>query len=189
MRSPNHTPTPSLRRRWTAALDQAPRLRFLVVFALSLGAVMALFSQWQELFSRLYLQPVCEVSAALLNAVGVAARLDTGPALQGYCTIAMAHVTFRVIHECTGIFTLFIYLAAVSAYPTAARYRLAGALAGSGAFFLYSAARLVVLGAVSHLEPAWLPHLHAWLMVLTNLGFALFIWLVWVERMGDRGRH
>lgn len=187
MRSPTCKNAPATRS--ARFLTRAPRLRFCLLFAAALGGMMASFELWQEPFSRLYLRPVCEVTATGLNVLGVPADLDTASALQGFCTIEMARVTFRVIHECTGIFTLFIYLAAVLAYPASTRGRLAGALGGVIAFFLYSTTRLVLLGVVAHLNPSWISLFHAWLMVLTNLGFALFVWLLWVERVMLHERH
>lgn len=180
---------PSVAQLLARFLARSPRRRFCLGFAAGLALMTTGFEIWQEPFSRLYLQPLCMVATAVLKAIGVTAALDTTGVPQGFCTISMARTTFRVIHECTGIFTLFIYVAAVLAYPASRRARLAGALGGTVAFFLYSAARLVLLGVVGHLDPAWIAHVHAWLMVAMNLGFALFVWLWWVERVGHHERH
>jgi exosortase/archaeosortase family protein len=99
----------------------------------------------------------------------------------------MEQTSLRVIPECTGIFTLFIYLAAVLAYPATLGARAWGVTLGVGGVFLFSTARLVVLGVVGQAIPAWLTLFHMGLMVVANLGFALFLWLWWTGRVGRDG--
>ena len=78
---------------------------------------MFIFSYWQHFFAIAYMQPLAIVAAAALNLTGVPAELDLSTIYLGFCTIYMPGVNFRVIHECTGIFTLGIYIATVIAFP------------------------------------------------------------------------
>ena len=98
------------------------RLRFLLLFVAGVSLLAAAFSQWQSLFDKAYLYPVSSAAARLLNLLGVPTRLEAGSASLGFCLLVFEDITFRVIHECTGIFALFIFLAALLAYP-ASLYR------------------------------------------------------------------
>lgn len=180
---------PISRRRAAPGPFLGPRTRFCLGFAAILGLLAAGFQVGQEIFAHLYLRPVSEAAALLLGLARIPAHLDASHTAQGFCTISLPALTFRVIHECTGLFTLFIYLAAVLAFPVPWRSRLVGAAGGAVAFLAYSSLRLVALGVVGYARPEWVVYAHSWLMVLTNLGYALFIWLVWAERVKGHVQH
>lgn len=166
---------------------RSPRARYCLRLVALLAGLAVLFESSQGLWACLYLRPVCRTTTAVLEASGFAARLDASTLGQGFCTIVMERTSLRVIPECTGIFTLFIYLAAVLAYPATLGARAWGAALGAGGFFLFSTARLVVLGIVGQAIPAWLTLFHMGLMVVANLGFALFLWLWWTGKVGRDG--
>ena len=169
--------------RTLAKLSSAyPRLRFCATFALYIGSMAVLFSNWQHLCALVYMQPIAIVAAAALNLVGIPASLDLGTIHLGYCLIEMPGVDFRVIHECTGIFTLAIYLAIVMAYPAAKGRRLGGAVLGCALFFLYGSFRLVILGVLAESVPGAIQALHQGIMVLANIGFAVFVLQLWLSR-------
>ena len=176
--------------RTPAQLSSArPRLHFCVAFALYIATMTLLFTNWQHLVALVYMQPITVVAVALLNLAGVPASLDLSTIRLGFCVIDMPGVDFRVIHECTGVFTLAIYLAVVMAYPAAIGRKLGGAALGCTLFFLYSSSRLVVLGVFAQSVPGALQVLHQGIMVLANIGFAVFVLHLWLNRIqGERKR-
>jgi exosortase/archaeosortase family protein len=156
---------------------------FCALFTLCLGGLALVFDRLESLFGVLYLRPVSWAGALLLDLVGVSARLDSATLASGYCVIDMERTVFHVTYECTGVFALLIYMAAVLAYPASGRTRLRGVVAGVPAFFAYSAVRLLVLGLVAHLAPDWTQFFHLYLLVFMNVGFMLFVWSSWVNRL------
>ena len=163
-------------------LQSSPRTLFCCQFILWALSFSLLFEHWQFVFVSGYLHPVSIVVAMLLNAVGVDTQLDTASLSQGFCLLRMDKLTFRVIFECTGIFSLFIFSAATLAYPAPVVDKAWGLLLGSIGFFLYSSLRLVLLGVVGDLAPHWVQFSHLWL-VLINMSFAVFVWLSWINRV------
>lgn len=155
------------------------RLKFCVFFAVYLGLAMAAFPHLDQLLGRIHLRPVAIGGSVLLNAIGISASLDAGTAPAGFCTLVMDQLTFRIIHECTGIFHLFVFLAAVMAYPCSISQKARGGVLGVFAFVAYGAIRLALLGVVGHFLPDLIQFFHMWLMVLVGLGFSLFLWLYW----------
>ncbi|MEE3257914.1 MAG: hypothetical protein VX293_01770 [Candidatus Latescibacterota bacterium] len=95
-------------------------------------------------------------------------------------------MVYRIIHECTGIFALLIFLSLVFAYPTSFYHKMQGVLLGLPSFYLYSALRLVILGVIAHFEPDLVELFHQYMMVLVNLGFLLFLWLNWIDQVVHR---
>ena len=160
-----------------------PRARFGLLFVIWALSFSLIFENWQSLFAAGFMHPVSAVTALLLNSLGVVTEMDASSLAQGFCLLRMERVTFRVIFECTGIFPLFIFVAATLAYPASLSQKGLGLLLGIVAFFLYSSLRLVLMGVVGQLMPQWVHFSHLWLMVLVNVGFAAFIWLCWVDRV------
>lgn len=162
------------------------RFVFCALFAASLTSLVLVFDQWEPVFGALYLHPVSWASAVLLDLAGVPAVLDAGPLDLGMCILTMEHIIFHVEHECTGLFALFIYLAAVLAYRAPVAHKVCGVLVGVPAFFAYSSLRLVLLGLLAQVIPNSVQFCHIYLMVLMNLGFMLFLWSSWANRTPTR---
>jgi exosortase/archaeosortase family protein len=161
---------------------------FIARFAACMGLLALSFSLWERLFGTLYLYPISVSAATLLNWLGVPATLDATPLADGFCALDTGLHLFHIEFECTGIFSLFIYIGAVLVYPSSFAPKVWGILAGIPAFFAYSALRIVVLVLISHLVPAWVQFCHIYLMVLLNLGFFLFLWALWVNRWALKER-
>ena len=159
------------------------RGRFLLLFVAGIAGLALVFSRWQPFFDRAYLYPVSWTATNLLNLIGIGTRLDAAPLPLGFCLMIFETTTFRVIHECTGIFSLLIFLAGLLAYPTSAAHKAWGMLLGIPAFFAFAALRLVLLGLIVHLNLEWFKFCHLYLLVLLSLGFVLFLWTTWINRV------
>lgn len=157
------------------------RLRFCCTFAAVLAVLLWLFGRWQAPVARVYTHPIAATSRLLLDAAGADATLDASAIHLGYCTIRMRSMSLEVVHECTGIFTLLILIAAVLAYPARAAAKAGGAAGMTAAFYAYSSLRLTALGLAAHLAPGAVDALHLWILVLANFGFAIFLWHRWTE--------
>ena len=155
---------------------------FCVVFVGCVGLLSLGFSYWESALRLLYLYPVSLSAATLLDFFGVQTTLDTASLAEGFCALVMEDVVFHVTHECAGIFALFIYLAAVCAYPARASHKVRGVLFGIPLFFVYASCRLTLLGLIAQAMPTWLQFFHVYLLVILNLGFTMFLWATWVRR-------
>jgi exosortase/archaeosortase family protein len=169
----------------TAALGQ--RLGFCAVFLGCLALLALTFDRCELLFGYLYLYPMSQVAKLLLCLVGVPTTLDSSPLDLGICVLTMERIVFHVKEECTGLYALFVYLAALAAYPATVARKLQGVLVGVPAFFAYSSLRLVLLGLIAEVAPDWVRFFHVYLLVLTNVGFMLYLLASWASR-GAGGR-
>lgn len=158
-------------------------LRFSLYFAGTLILLAFFFELAQNFLATAYMYPVSWCATSLLNSLGIAAELDSRSLSAGFCDLILNHIVYRIIHECTGIFALLIFLGLVFAYPASPYHKMQGVLLGLPAFYFYSCLRLVLLGIIAHIEPRWVELSHLYMMVLVNLGFLLFVWIYWLEKI------
>jgi archaeosortase B (VPXXXP-CTERM-specific) len=94
----------------------------------------------------------------------------------------------EIITECTAIFPIMIFLAAVIAYPSGWKKKLWGIALGVPAILVVNLIRLVSLFYIGY----WFPtvfeaaHLLVWQSLI--IFFAVLFWLVWVEVFVHRGQ-
>lgn len=167
-------------RRWMTS----PGSRFLFGFAGCLILLAGAFEGLRPLLVHGYMWPVSRAAALVLNLLGIPASLGETEPQVGVCPLAVHGVIYLVTFECTGIFALFLCLAAVLGFPVPLGHRVRGVLLVVPAFATYSAARLVVMGLVARFAPEQIELFHLYVMVLVNLGFVLLLWLYWARAAG-----
>jgi exosortase/archaeosortase family protein len=89
-----------------------------------------------------------------------------------------------VVTACTGVFTLGLYLIAVSAFPTGWRSRLIGCGLGVGGILAINIVRLVSLYYIGVHLPAFLDPAHQLIWQSVLIVFAVALWLLWAGRWG-----
>ena len=153
-------------------------------FCLGVAALLTAFAvlfYWQRpLFAAIYLKPMARLAAFLLNRIGIESQIDPSGVPRGFCDLALKQVTYRVKHECTGLFASSIFLAAVLAYPTDIRRKALGILMGVPAFFVFGLLRLILISLVAVISPAHIQLFHVYIMVVVSVGFAIALWILWI---------
>jgi len=169
----------------TAALfhDARRRLGFCALFGLHALFMAYTLDRWDAAFSLPWLQAISYSTSLLLELMGITVSLGAVPG--DYAILSMHHVVFHVTRECTGVYALGLYVAAVLSYPATLGQRFAALIWGLPAFFCYSIARLVLLAVIAAVAPDWTPFLHIYLLVIVNAGFLLWLWATWVNRLPD----
>lgn len=100
--------------------------------------------------------------------------------------VNVENVSLEVMNGCNGLLMLFIFLAAVIAYPARGRLRAAGIVYGVAAIFAFNIARMIFLIFAARHQPALFEFVHQVLAQFTGIVFALFAWGVWADA-ADRG--
>lgn len=149
---------------------------------MALGVFDLLF-QWQKtLLTDVYLVPMVQTARFLLASAGVDCHYDDTGLSRFYCDLHLNQVAYRVKHECTGLFASGIYVSSVIAYPAGIRKKVIGAVTGFSAFYVFGLFRILIMAAVALLSPAHIPLFHVYIMVVVSLGFAVAIWMFWIQR-------
>lgn len=159
--------------------------RFGLRFIGYLAGLALVFEALEGVFVRFYLKPVSLTASFTLKYLGTEASLDFGHLSQGFCDMAFRHATYRVTSSCTGIFTCIIFAAGVLAYPASGRQKMKGLAVGVPAFFVFGAGRLVLMGLIAAGLPGYIDLFHRYIMVTVGVGFALFLWIWWVDEILD----
>lgn len=155
--------------------------RFLMRFWVFSALLLLAFSRWEVWLSSAYIYLVSFLAAHLLNGLGVLTGFDASALEQGFCALTLENRLFHVTVECTGYFTLLVYLGGVALYPAPLVRKAWGWSVGSLTFLAYSVLRVVALGFIAQWAPTWLLLTHSYLMVLLNFGFVCFLWAVWMH--------
>lgn len=94
----------------------------------------------------------------------------------------------EIITECTAIFPIMIFLAAVIAYPSGWKKKLWGILLGVPAIIFVNLIRLVSLFYIGYWFPSVFETAHLLVWQSLIIFFAVLFWLVWVEFFVHRGQ-
>lgn len=94
----------------------------------------------------------------------------------------------EIITECTAIFPIMIFLAAVIAYPSGCKKKLWGILLGVPAILFVNLIRLVSLFYIGYLFPSVFEAAHLLVWQSLIIFFAVLFWLIWVELFVYRGQ-
>ena len=155
--------------------------RFLMRFGVFSAVLLLAFSRWEAMLSSDYIYLVSSMAAHLLRGLGILNGFDATSLDQGFCALSLENYLFLVTVECTGYFTLLVYLGGVTLYPAPLVRKAWGWSVGSLIFCAYSVLRIVALGLIAQWAPAWLLSSHSYLMVVSNLGFVCFLWSAWIH--------
>ena len=141
-----------------------------------------LFSHYQELVVLVYVKPLSEVASFLLQGIGIPSVVTTD--LQaGACTLLLGMTAYWITRGCTGLFTSALFVSGILSCPFDARKKLIGLLIGIPAFFVFGILRVVIMGVVAVTLPARVEVFHVYIMAIANLGFAMFVWIYWFNRI------
>ena len=146
-----------------------------------------LFHRFTDLVASIYLMPASHIVSYILYGIGVRAEVALDPGGEA-CILQIGQVSYGITQGCTGLFTSAIFISIILAYPVSAREKLAGLLIGIPAFFAFGVLRIVIMGIVAVVKPSHIELFHVYIMAIANLGFAIFVWLHWLNRIVDRER-
>ena len=131
---------------------------FCALFALHALAMAWTLDRWDAALSFPWLQAISYTTHLLLSGLGLSVVLRSRPG--DAAILSMEHIVFQVTRECTGVYALGLYVAAVMSYPATLTQRLKALSWGVPTFFCYSVARLVLLAVIAMVAPQWMRFLH-----------------------------
>ena len=160
---------------------RGPRLGgYFLRFAVASIALFALY-RWAEVTGAF--QHVNQwnaiASGALLRLVGIGNE-RSGAVLE------FGSGGLQIISECSAIYVLILFAAAVLAFPTRWQARLWGLALGVPCILAINVLRLATLGAVVRYRADLLPFFHEYLWQVLFVLVVAVLYLVWIERAVGR---
>ncbi len=158
-------------------------IRAWAVFALMIGVFTTLL-----LFLNLYTNFDAWLNQATASMLAGALWL-LGAGGQTVGTVVTSKIfSAEIITECTAIFPIMIFLAAVIAYPSGWKKKLWGILLGVPAILFVNLIRLVTLFYIGYWFPSVFETAHLLVWQSLIIFFAVLFWLIWVELFVHRGQ-
>lgn len=154
----------------------SPVTRFIILFLVFLVIVSVGFSQ---LFTRYHDQMLWLMDLTAFVTGGILSLFSDGVTYGGH------HVTYdgfpvEIIDECTGLFEMLIYLAAVLSFSTSAKKKLIGAAIGVPAIYVFNIIRITVLLVIGARSRAAFDFMHLYMWQITLIIMIASVWVGWL---------
>ena len=181
-RLPRSTTRPPLagRGRRRPGGTARPALRFGLLFA---AAAIGLFAIYEVTEVTHAFHAVNELNAKLCVQL---LRIGGIPVQRSGTTMLLASGGMDVVSECSAVYVVILFAAAVLAFPTTWRARGRGLLIGVPCLFAVNLLRLVSLGVVIRFRASLLPLFHEYLWQVLFILVVAGLYLFWIERIVPR---
>ena len=155
-------------------------LRFVLLFIGLLILLIILFSLTADKF----LSPTIDkIEIATAHVVGLVLNLFGMGAQVSQKFLSLKNFSVEIIAECTGLFEVFIFLAAILAYPASFKKKLWGVSLGIPFIFLVNILRMVVITVVSNYRPSAFEFMHLYFWQVALILILLSAWILWIEKI------
>lgn len=179
MSASGHGLGPRLRAFWAN-----PGYRFVAFFLPYLAIASVLYPRF-ALQYRSWVQGAIEGTARVLywmfalftNEIGLSRKL-----------LSYDGFVVTIVDECTGIYEVIIFTAAVLAFPTSLRNKLVGLVAGNALIYLFNLVRIVFLILVGRYFPAIFEFMHIYFWQATMILMIASVWLLWLIKVVRRAK-
>jgi exosortase/archaeosortase family protein len=99
----------------------------------------------------------------------------------GGASIVVGRAPIEITPDCTSLMPTAALWVAILAFPGAASWKLAGALAGGAALWLYNMARILTMILVLNVRPGWFEFVHVYLWQTMTLVVVVGLFLLWLR--------
>ena len=152
-----------------------------VAFLLKFGGLLALFFLLAapKPMNDLFVEPF---TAVVAKAGGLAARLFGEKTVMVGTTISSPRFSVNIRNGCNGLETIFIFAAAVLAFPAPWKARLLGLAGGFVAIQLVNLVRIVSLFYIGIHFPKLFEESHTVLWQVGVILSGVIFWIIWADR-------
>jgi len=164
---------------WLGRIWNNSAYRFVIVFALLLGAEVLLY----PMITKRWFFLVEGATRATAWLEWAALSLFSDKATLDGNLVHFGHFAVRIIEECTGIFEVIIFVAAVLAFPTTWQKRAIGLGMGIPLLYLFNVVRILVLILVGRYQPQFFEFMHIYFWQATLILMITSVWLLWIFKV------
>lgn len=157
----------------------APIIRFCVIFFVLLIIITVVYSYSGGITAELIMK--LEVLTAIVTGFSLS-LLGMSADVSGKI-ISLSNFSIQVIGECTGLFEMLIFLAALIAYPANYKKKLLGILLGLPFIYLINIIRMVFISVVVNWRPETFDFLHVYFWQVAMIFIILSAWILWIQKV------
>jgi len=156
-----------------------PAYRFVLLFLPYLGVVAVaypLFVRHYNPVVQWFILATARVEYWIFSLFSSEVRLDDKLVFFGAFAV-------KIIDECTGIYEMLIFAAAVLAFPTSWRKKGIGIVLGCPLIYLFNVLRIGVLIIVGRFWPSAFDFMHLYFWQATMIVMITSVWLLWIVKV------
>ncbi len=166
-----------LRRTWNN-----PAYRFVALFVINLGIVALVYI----LLTTNFFSIVEYMMTGTAGIVGFLMSIFSSDVVVSGKFVNLGSFPVKIIEECTGIYEVLIFIAAVMAFPTNFRKKLIGVLFGVPAMYLFNVIRIITLILVGRYWYNAFEFMHLYFWQVTLILMITSVWLFWILKVVKR---
>ena len=172
------TPPPAKETLFARAKQASrnPANRFVVIFILCLAALNVLYPK----FSLRYPEAVEWMSQITAILGSMSLDLFSDEVQQKHKMIIYGGFAVEIIEECTGLYEILIYAAAVFAFPTTLVKKGIGILLGAPILYATNVLRIVFLVWIGRYYPEAFDFMHLYFWQATLILMITSVWMLWI---------
>lgn len=148
-----------------------------------LGYVGRFVAGWVAVLLLVTLVPGIErvaIAATVGSVMGVL-RVVSFQAFVTGASILVGRHPIEITPDCTPLMPTGVLWVAIAVFPATLSWRLAGALVGALALWLYNLCRILVMIAVLNTHPSWFEFVHIYMWQTLTLVVVIGLFLIWLR--------
>ncbi|MGB2698365.1 MAG: exosortase H [Candidatus Zixiibacteriota bacterium] len=156
-----------------------PIIRFCVIFFVLLIVITFLYSYGSGVTAPVIMKLevlTAIVTGFVLKVVGMTAEVSGK-------MIYLSNFSVEVIGECTGLFEMLIFLAALIAYPANYKKKLLGCVLGIPFIYIINIIRMAFISVVANWAPKTFDFLHVYFWQVAMIFIIMAAWILWIQKV------
>ncbi len=170
-------PTPFWERVLDMVRENRQIIQFVVVWAV-LVLIASSLLQWEPVVRSLidpFTEVIARIAGNLIKLFGTEVTID-GAVLQG------SGLAIQIMNNCNAVYEMFIFSAAVIAFPTPIKNKVVGIVLGLLVIYLVNLARVLGLFYIGTYMPNLFEGAHIYVAQIFFIVFVAMVWIFWIER-------
>jgi len=97
--------------------------------------------------------------------------------------VSLPNFSIEVVGECTGLYEMLIFLAAMIAYPAGWKKKLIGAGLGIPSLYVINVIRMIFITMMGNWSPQTFDFLHMYFWQVAMILIIVTVWVLWIEKV------
>jgi archaeosortase B (VPXXXP-CTERM-specific) len=117
-----------------------------------------------------------DVTGFFLKLLGMTTRVSE-------TIVSLPNFSVEVVGECTGLYEMLIFLAAMVAYPAGWKKKLIGAVLGIPFLYAINIVRMIFIMVVGNWSPKTFDFMHLYFWQVAMILIIVSTWVLWIEKV------
>jgi archaeosortase B (VPXXXP-CTERM-specific) len=97
--------------------------------------------------------------------------------------VSLSNFSMEVVGECTGLYEMLIFLAAMISYPANYKKKLIGAGMGLPLLYVINIIRMVFIAIIGNWSPKSFDFMHMYFWQVAMILIIVSVWVLWIEKV------